>query len=205
MRVMSRKERLKAEARADLMAATRQLMGERGVAGLRISDITTRTDMALGSFYSHFSSKDEVVEAVVEEAVRALADGILAASHDLDDPAEAMSMGIRIVVGLCYSNPEVARLLVNLENGQERFEVMARPQALAVIEAGATAGRFEVDDPGLVLTIATGAVLATIRNVLAGLHGEGADIACAAALLRSVGLSRAEAEEIAARPLPDIS
>lgn len=201
---LTRKERMRAQTRADIMAATRELLAEGGISALRISDITDRTDIALGSFYSHFGSKDEVVEAVVEESVRALADGILEASRHLDDPAEAMSVGIRIVVGLCYSNPEVAGLLINLDHPQEQFETMAREQALAVIESGVAAGRFTTDDAELVLTIATGSVLAAIRNTLAGRHGPDTDIACAALLLRAVGIERAEAEEIARRPLPSL-
>jgi AcrR family transcriptional regulator len=198
----TRRERRRAQTRTELLAATRALLAEGGSSAVRISDVTARTDLALGSFYSHFASKEEAVEAAVEEVIGDLADRILVASQHLEDPAEAMSVGIRLVVGLCASNVEVARLLVNLDESQARFDSVAGSQALAVIEAGVAAGRFDIDDPGLVLTIATGAVLATIRNVLAGRHGADADVGVAVLLLRAVGLPRAEAEEIARRPLP---
>jgi AcrR family transcriptional regulator len=200
----SRRERLRAEARAELVAAARGLMAEHGAAGVRVGDITARADMALGSFYNHFTSKDEAVAAVVTETVTAIADAIVHASHALEDPAEAMSVGIKGIVGLGYRDPELAQLLVGLDDGQERFEGMVWSQALAVISDGVDRGRFTVEDPALVLTMAEGAVLSVLRRVLAGRAGPDADVACAALLLRSVGLTRAEAAEVAARPLPEL-
>lgn len=198
----SRRERRKARARREILEATRELLAE-GRAP-RVSDITERSDLALGSFYSHFVSKEEAVDAVVDDLIRSLADGILEASGHLEDPAEGMSVGVRIVVGLCDTDRQLASLLINLDRPQERFETMARPQALAVIQAGADSGRFAIDDPSLVVTMATGTVLAVIRNILSGEHGAGAGSACASLLLRAVGLSRAESDEIAHRPLPEV-
>lgn len=198
-------ERKRARTRADLVDAARGLIAEHGVDGLRVSDVTEKTDVALGSFYSHFDSKDAIVEAVVGATVTALADAIAAAAASLDDPAEALSVGARRLVGLCASDPDLARLLVNLDRAESRFEHMIWDQAFAVMALGVERGRFTVGDPALALTIAIAGVLATIRGVTDGRLGEDADRGCAVALLRSVGLGFEEADEIAHRELPPLA
>jgi AcrR family transcriptional regulator len=198
----SRRARKRERTRAELVAAARSLIAERGVAGLRVSDVTERIDVALGSFYSHFECKDEIVEAVVADAVTDLADRILDVGGQLDDPAEAMSVGVRQLVALCWSEPELARLLVRLEDAEARFEGLISPRAGRIMTRGAAAGRFSTGSPTLMLTLAIAGVLATIRAVMDGRVGPGAEQECAAALLCLVGIPRDEAGEISQRPLP---
>jgi AcrR family transcriptional regulator len=197
-------ERKRAKTREDLTAAARALIAEHGVDGLRVSDVTDRTDVALGSFYSHFETKEAVVEAVVESTITTVAAAVAEAAQALDDPAEALSVGVRRLVGLCSTDPDLARLLVNLDRAETRFEHLIWPQAFPIMERGVASGRFSVDDPTLALTVAIAGVLATIRGVTEGRFGPDADAGCAVALLRSVGLGRAEAGEIAHRPLPQL-
>jgi AcrR family transcriptional regulator len=201
---LSRSARKRARTRGELLDAARALIAEHGVSGLRVSDVTERTDVALGSFYSHFDSKEAVVEAVVADTVTALAEAIAAVAADLEDPAEALSVGARRLVGLCASDPDLARLLVNLDRAETRFEHMIWPQAFPIMEQGVARGRFTVADPVLALSIAIAGVLATIRGVTEGRLAGTPDTGCAVALLRAVGLSLAEADEIAHRALPDL-
>src|SRR5580658_752147 len=118
----SRRERKRARTREQLVGAARSLITENGVASLRVSDVTELSDVALGSFYSHFETKDDVVEAVVAEAVRALADAIGDIADELPDPAEGMSVGARRLIELCQTDPELARLMVRLDDAGTRFQ-----------------------------------------------------------------------------------
>jgi AcrR family transcriptional regulator len=201
----ARRERQREQTRIDLIRAARELIAEHGVAGLRVSDITDRTDVALGSFYSHFESKDEIVEAVVSTTVASLMDAIMQAGEALEDPAEVPCVGIRLMVRLCVDDPAFGRLLLNLEDVYERFEQAVWPQALEVIRDGVRAGRLTTDTPEMALTVAVGGVLSVMRSVLAGRYGTGADVDCAVVWLRGVGLSEAEARRVANRPLPEIT
>jgi AcrR family transcriptional regulator len=195
-------QRKRAKTREDLVTAARALIAEHGVAGLRVGDVTERSEVSLGSFYSHFGTKEAVVEAVVEATVSTVAEAVAASARTLEDPAEALSVGVRCLVALCGTDPDLARLLVRLDQAESRFEHLLWPQAFPVMERGAASGRFAVADPALALAIAIAGVLATIRGVTEGRFGPDAGEQCAAALLRSVGLGREEADEIAHRPLP---
>lgn len=198
----SRRERRRERARNELVSAARALIAESGVAELRVSDVTERSDVALGSFYSHFETKDEIIDAVVSETVTALADAIGDVGDHLDDPAEAMSVGVRQLVGICETDPELARLLVRLEGAEPRFEQMIWARADRIMRRGVEQGRFRVEDGTLALTVAIAGVLATIRAVVERRVDGNPASACSAALLRSVGIDHDEALEIAARPLP---
>jgi AcrR family transcriptional regulator len=49
------------------VAAARRLFMERGIAGTAVSDIVRAAGVAQGTFYLYFSSKDDVVDAVMEQ------------------------------------------------------------------------------------------------------------------------------------------
>jgi AcrR family transcriptional regulator len=198
----SRRERKRLRQRQELLESARSLISEHGVAGLRVSDVTERTDIALGSFYSHFETKDDIVAAVVAETVTSLADAIGDVGDHLDDPAEAMSVGVRKLIELCRTDPDLARLLVKLDDGEYRFQQMIWPRSHKIMQRGAETGRFPITDPDLMLTIAIAAVFATIRAVTEARFTDAVSSDCAAALLRLVGLDHEEAAEIARRDLP---
>jgi AcrR family transcriptional regulator len=202
----SRRARKRDRTRSELLDAARALIVERGVAGLRVSDVTERSDVALGSFYSHFETKDEIVEAVVAEAVSSLADAIGDVSDQLEDPAEAMSVGARQLVGLGRSEPELAKLLLALDHAERRFQAIVWRRSLPVMQRGVSAGRFVPDQPELLLTLAIAGVFAGIALSLETADREAEELPsrCATALLRLVGIADAEAHAIARRPLPSL-
>ncbi|MFS8065018.1 MAG: TetR/AcrR family transcriptional regulator [Byssovorax sp.] len=54
-----------------------RLIAERGIYGTRIEDITERSDLGKGAFYSYFPSKNALVAALVAEGVEVLCDEYL--------------------------------------------------------------------------------------------------------------------------------
>jgi AcrR family transcriptional regulator len=54
-------------SRAALLEAARRLFRSKGYANTKISDITDEADRALGSFYTYFANKEEVLEQLAED------------------------------------------------------------------------------------------------------------------------------------------
>ncbi|MCW3016196.1 MAG: putative TetR family transcriptional regulator, partial [Solirubrobacterales bacterium] len=194
----------RARVRGTLVATARALIAENGVAGLRVSDITERADVAFGTFYTHFDTKDDVIEAIVAESVQGLAERIAGMAATFEDPAEQASAALRSFIRLAYDDPEIASLLLNLTKAEARFEMMVWPHAGSVIERGIATGRFTVADSATALMMSVGSTLAILTGVLEGHLGQDADVFFSEMMLLVLGLDRTEAAEIAARELPRI-
>ncbi|WP_175364478.1 TetR/AcrR family transcriptional regulator [Mycobacterium lentiflavum] len=185
---LSRTARRQAQTRADLIQAAREIIAESGVEALRVSDVTTRADVAFGTFYNQFKTKDDIVEAVVAETIVGLAQSV-EESPEFDDPADALVASTRAIVRTAYDDPPLARLLVKLEQAESRFERIIRPQAGALLERGVAQGCFVIDDLETTLTMSIAAAFEVIRGILDGRLGERADLVCAEMLLRMAGVT----------------
>jgi AcrR family transcriptional regulator len=199
----TRSDRRRERTRSQLTAATRALIAEKGVAGLRINEITERADVALGSFYNHFASKEEIVEAVVADSLRELADALATRSDENQDAADLVSTAVRRFVRLAYDDPDFARLVVHLNHADALFATSVHPAARRAVELGVESGRFQTGDVGIAVTSIVGGAMALMRGVLDGRVGEGADTAHAEIALRALGIPLAEAAAISTQPLSD--
>ncbi|HEX3899136.1 MAG TPA: TetR/AcrR family transcriptional regulator [Mycobacteriales bacterium] len=185
-----------------LLDAGGQLIAERGVAGLKLADITGRAGVALGSFQNHFASKDELVEAVIVEAVQTLAAQIVEGpAADDNDPAAAPIVALRRFVRLAYEDPAFCRLLVNLSRSEEIFVFAIRPYAHAALERAVSAGALHIADVDLAVTFTVAGALAVIRRILDGHLDSDADVTLAYAVLLSFGVDPDEAERLSSAPL----
>ena len=197
--VRTRTDRRRERTRGKLTDATRELIAEKGVSGLRIQEITERADVALGSFYNHFDSKEAVVEAVIAESLQGITETLAAAP--LEDAAELVSVAVRRFVGLAYSDPEFASLVVHLNHADSLFGVAVHPAARTAVQRGITERRLDVPDVEVAVTGILGGALAVMRAIVDGRLGKNAEKAYAEAALRSLGVSPADAAEIVNRPL----
>lgn len=193
----TRTERKRERTRRALLDAGRALIAERGVAGLRIQEITEHADVALGSFYNYFPSKEELVEAVVAESLSSLAAATLPVDWADADPAEVVAAANIRFVRLAGKDPDFARLVVNLVHADDLFLAATHPYARVALERGIANGRFVIADVEVALTAIIGAALALIRELLGGRHGAGAEVAFAQLVLTSLGLTPADAEAVA--------
>jgi len=200
-RTPTRTDRRRERTRKQLTAAARDLISEKGIAGLRIADLTDTADVGRGSFYNHFESKEELVEVVVQESLETLAATVLADAPDDPDPAIRASYADRRFIGLARENPEFARLLVHLNHGDDLFATATEPYARLAIEPGVESGRFDVPDMEVFLITLTGSALALIRAILDGRAPADAEDAHAESILRILGIDHAEAHRISRLPL----
>lgn len=198
-----RNERRKARTRAALLQAARRLFGEHGFDGTTVAEIAEDADIAIGSFYNYFRTKEDLLAALLHESLAEQLRQIEARRANITDPAEAISVAHRHLVRLAREQPEWAWLLVRMDVPYRvTDDVLARP-AMRDLRAGIAAGRFRVADPRLALRASGGALIAVMHALLLGELGRHADSEHAEGVLRSFGLDPREAAEIARRPLPE--
>ncbi|GHF77881.1 AcrR family transcriptional regulator [Amycolatopsis bartoniae] len=84
---MKRKEKA-AETEAALKEAAKRLFAERGYLNTKITDITAAAGRAAGSFYNHFGSKEELLEALLKDMSASSDETAREAEHksDFSDP-----------------------------------------------------------------------------------------------------------------------
>ncbi|MER5916781.1 TetR/AcrR family transcriptional regulator [Streptomyces sp. NPDC001982] len=200
----NRLDRRKARTRAALVAAAQRFLAEQGRADVSIQEITEAADVGFGSFYNHFTSKDELFDAAVAltlEEHGALLDSVVG---DLKDPAEIFSASVRLTGRLQRSHPQIARILVRTGMPYLTSEGGLAPQAMRDLQAAADSGRLDIDDPHTAVAMAGGALLGVLHllETRPDLDAERVTDQLAARLLCMFGLTRTEAQEIATRPLP---
>src|SRR5271166_663693 len=88
----SRIERRKARTRAGLLAAARHLFAARGLEHSTIAEIAEQADIAIGSFYNYFRTKEELLDALIEEALSEQLRLLQRRQLQVSDPAEMISI-----------------------------------------------------------------------------------------------------------------
>lgn len=198
-----RQARRKIETRAKLVAAARALLARQGAEATRIQEITDEADVGFGTFYNHFSSKEEIVEAVLSESLTSQA-AALAAIEEIDDPAEVISAAHRSFVRRASHDPDWAWLLVRLDFSHGLVTRTLGPFARRDLKAAIKAGRMSVPDINVALSAQGGALIAVMRAVVDGNAPKDADVFHAEGVLRMLGLEAEDAAEVARRELPEV-
>ncbi|MGW0326942.1 TetR/AcrR family transcriptional regulator [Nocardia sp. NPDC003183] len=201
----NRLERRKARTRAALVAAAQVFIAQ-GRLNVPILEITQAADVGMGSFYNHFSSREQLLQVAVGEVLDRLGGALDELTADLEDPAHVFAQSFRLVGRVHRREPTASKVLLAeglVYAGSDRG-VAAR--ARRDIEIGMRAGRFRVRDVELALVIVSGAALR-----LGQLLHEQANRDDAAAvdqvtedLLRMLGLGAEEAHDVSRRALPEI-
>lgn len=201
----NRVERRKQRTRAALIKAAQTFIAD-GKTNVPVLEITQAADVGMGSFYNHFTSKDELFDAAVVDVLDAhgaLLDELTAA---IDDPAETFACSFRLTGRMFRRRPQESQILLrnglSLINSDRGIAARARRDIAAAIAAG----RFTFDDPELALAIAGGVLMGVGTLITDNPDRDDAAAADRAteSLLRLFGLTAKQARDICARPLPDI-
>jgi AcrR family transcriptional regulator len=197
-----RQARRRRQTRARLVRAAAALFARQGADNTRINEITDEADVGFGSFYNHFKSKEEIVEAVLTETLAAQGAAVAALTGGLEDPAEVVAVAHRHFVELARTDPDWAWLLIRLDVSQKLALGALGPFAEQDIAAGIKAGRFRVANRRIAMLDAGGALLSVMRDVLDGRSPKDAGRLHAEGVLRLLGLTPEDAAEVARRPMP---
>lgn len=203
---VNRLERRKLRTRNALVRAAQGFIAQ-GKLGVPILEITQAADVGMGSFYNHFSSKEELFEAAVTDALDDLGAILDSLTGSISDPAEAFAANYRLSGRLFRYRPQEAALLLAHGGSLILSNRGLSPRALRDIAAAIDRGRFKIDDPELGLAIAGGMFvgLATLLRERPERDTEVTVDSVTERLLRTLGMTPKQAEMICQKPLPDIS
>ncbi len=193
----SRADRRRDRTRTALLEAGRRLFSERGAGAVTIQDITDAADVAKGSFYNHFESREELQRAAAEAALEELG---AALDRDVErrerDPARVIAASLLSTLRTCLADRSLGGFVV-------KGDVLDLGDAILVrgrrdLQRGRRSGRFVFDDLELVLTAIAGAGQGVLRARLRGDLKPASEKRFIALVLRMLGVEDDEAREIAA-------
>ncbi|MBY6348949.1 TetR/AcrR family transcriptional regulator [Rhodococcoides corynebacterioides] len=202
---VDRLERRKARTRAALVGAAQRFLAD-GRVTAPVLEITQAADVGMGSFYNHFSSKEELFDAAVDEALEALGAYLDTLTVGMADPVEKFTQSFRLAGRLFRAEPNLGRVVVNSSAAQAITTGRGlAPRSLRDIGEAVRTGRFDVEDTELALALVAGTLVALGRVLLdqPDRDAEEAVDRTAVRVLRALGVHADAAVALVDRPLPD--
>lgn len=195
----TRAHRRRTRTRTALIEAARRVFAERGVELATIQEITDAADVAKGSFYNHFASRDEIQRAVAAAALEALGAALDREVEQREsDPARVIAASLLCTLRTCVRDAALGGFVLRsgdlLELGDAAIGARGRRDLLRGLETG----RFVFGDLETLLTALVGAGQALLRRRLSGELDAQSELHFVALALRMLGLSVEESEAIAA-------
>ena len=201
----NRLDRRKAQTRAALVRAAQMLIAE-GRTNVPILEITQAADVGMGSFYNHFETKEQLFEAAVEDVMDRYGQLLDDLTRDIEDPAEVFACSFRLTGRLQRREPELSRVFLNNVLRLLSADNGLAPRARRDIKAAMDAGRFQIDDLDVAVTLAAGALIA-LGQLLQDHPERDAEETTdrvTEELLRLFGVRAPAARRICRLPLPDL-
>jgi AcrR family transcriptional regulator len=155
----------------DLRSAIRtqalSLFAQRGVDAVSVAEICREAEVANGSFYNFYRSKDALIADLLAEAAQVLAAALARAQASNGDAAADHRRDVTIIVDFVEANWRLFLLLLttHARPGMEGSPVEAFVrQRTAEIRRGVAAGRFRRDlIPEIVAPVEVGLITETLR------------------------------------------
>jgi AcrR family transcriptional regulator len=159
--------RRKLETREALLKGGRQLLLEVG-SEVTIDKITMSASVAKGSFYNHFSSREELFGEILEAVVMDIMEKYSAFSPAISDPLELLSARSQFAFRTLLEDPDACRLLLLVEPASAGRAVDRGLHAtlFGEIKAGVEVGALRQLEPSLLYAAYFGVVTETIAYLL---------------------------------------
>jgi AcrR family transcriptional regulator len=123
--------KLRSDARRNrerILASARTLLARDGVEA-SVEEITREAGVGMGTLYRHFATKEELVDAVLEDAFAELVELARQASSE-EDPWVGLTSFLEQALALHCSNRGLKDVLASREHGRQREAMRARIRPL---------------------------------------------------------------------------
>lgn len=189
---------------AQLLHAAVQVISERGLQAMTMQQVAQAAGVTPATLYNHFGTKEALVQRLAVTLARTLCRAINDSYGHIIDGAERMAIGQRRYVLLAVESPAWALLLLDVLAATPEVLKEIEKYPLADLRAGVRQKRFKVPSEAIAMDVINGVCTTAIRRVAMGQAPAKHDVACAAMVLRALGVPPVEAAEVAGRKLPPL-
>ena len=150
--------------------AANEIIRKTGKADFTVQDVVETSGMSLRSFYQYFATKDDLLLALVEEAVTDYVADIRAHIEPVSDPVEMLRLLVKTMFSAADLSSSSSRGMVLFswhlaDSRTEEFSAIFTPQVTMVaeiLEAGVASGVFRDD---IEVPVLAGLVIHTVVSV----------------------------------------
>jgi len=196
---LTRTERRQQRTRARLIAGVRKLTAEKGVDALTIRDIADEADIAMGSFYSYFESKEALLGDALREIAFQSGEIIDRINADKDDPLEIISTAFMTFDGIVQDDPILGWFIVRISAYNPEWTSTLYDRFLRDVSEGINQGVFAVPNVSIAIDSVTASFYSFYRARLCGEAGGDAVPDFVQLMLRLLGADDAAARQMAYR------
>ncbi|MBA2348123.1 MAG: helix-turn-helix transcriptional regulator [Solirubrobacterales bacterium] len=164
---MGVREERRAAAREGILAAAHRQLAEGGLASASMTTVAARAGVATGSLYRHFPSRDELLAAVVGDALRGEQALLERAVEGARSPSAGLEAWVRTALERAFQAPHLHRALFHEPAGppvevvREEAAQMRAVALAGLLADGATEGAWPAGPMALQATAMLGALNAT--------------------------------------------
>jgi AcrR family transcriptional regulator len=108
----TRQERRRRETRRRILVAALELFAERGFEAVTVEEIADRADVARGTVFNHFTTKDSLCEAIGELQVELLREAVREGRIHGPSSGEKIAQAMRLLAAFPSQSPEHCRTLL---------------------------------------------------------------------------------------------
>lgn len=189
---------------SQLLHAAVQAISERGLAGATMQQVAQAAGVTTATLYNHFSTKEALVQRLAATLAGTLCRAINDSYGHITDGAERMAIGQRRYVRLAADSPAWTLLLLDVMAASPAVFAEIERYPLADLRAGVRQKKFKVPSEAAAMDAINGVCAQSMRRVALGAAPAKHDQACAALVLRALGMDAEAAAEVASRPLPPL-
>src|SRR3546814_736179 len=152
--------------RKRLSAVGAKFIADRGSQKATIDEFIIEAKVSRGTFYNHFSTREQMLEAIWTSRGHDPFAEILIACRNIGDPAEHLSAVTRLVLRKAMRDPTLGWLIIALSSDVSTVNEDLREYPLPDLIAGQAAGVFHFDDLACAADMVVGTVRAGLRMLL---------------------------------------
>jgi AcrR family transcriptional regulator len=197
----SRGTRSRENTRRKLIDAAQRVMSEKGVEQTTIADITEAADVGFGSFYNHFSTKEDIVYTIATLRAGEFIGMVRKIMANETDMATALSFNIKAFLSKAVADPIWGWFVIRTQGLMEEIDALFSNEIRNDLKRAVSEADLDIHVE-TATRITLGALFGVLRPLLEKTMPITAIPETCESLLRLYGVDHDKARQLSTLPLP---
>jgi AcrR family transcriptional regulator len=199
---LTRGHKKRERTRQGLIDAALRLFARKEVGEVALLEVASEAEVASGTIYNYFRTRDEVVEAVGIALADEFSEAIEQLNVHVDSGTRRLSVGVRMFIRRAMADPDWASAVIRVVHFDQAIRSKIAGHVRADLRAGTEEGVFTYPDEGIALDLVVSCGVGGMRAVIEGRGVENHDSKVVEMLLKALGATPACARKLAEQALP---